>query len=100
MDLQRVLIASRDPRGLSLDMLSLATFLYENEEKTGPRLAIAAEFTSDELFATPPWQQLRGLVASGRQASRRAEISSETQTRCPAWPFVGALWGQRGCSAV
>ena len=48
MDLQRVLIASRDPRGLSLDMLSLATFLYENEEKTGPRLAIAAEFTSDE----------------------------------------------------
>jgi hypothetical protein len=48
VDLQRVLIASRDPRGLSLDMLSLATFLYENEEKTGPRLAIAAEFTSDE----------------------------------------------------
>ena len=48
VDLQRVLIASRDPRDLSLDMLSLATFLYENEEKTGPRLAIAAEFTSDE----------------------------------------------------
>ena len=43
-----LIIASRDPRGLPLDMLSLATFLYENEEKTGPRLAIAAEFTSDE----------------------------------------------------
>jgi hypothetical protein len=35
---QRKLIASRDPRGLPLDMLSLATFLYEDEAKTGPRL--------------------------------------------------------------
>jgi hypothetical protein len=31
-----LIIASRDPRGLPLDMLSLATFLYENEPKTGP----------------------------------------------------------------
>ena len=43
-----LIIASRDPKGLPLDMLSLATFLYETEEKTGPRLAIPAKFTDDE----------------------------------------------------
>jgi hypothetical protein len=45
---RRVLIASRDPRGLPLDMLSLATFLYEDEAKTGPLLTISAQFTEDE----------------------------------------------------
>ena len=45
---QRVLIASRDPRGLPLDMLSLDTFLYEDEAKTGPLLEIPAEFTNEE----------------------------------------------------
>ena len=45
---QRVLIASRDPRGLQLDMLTLATFLYEDEAKTGPLLEIPAKFTEDE----------------------------------------------------
>jgi hypothetical protein len=45
---QRILIASRDPRGLPLDMLSLATFLYEDERKTGPLLEIPAKFTKDE----------------------------------------------------
>src|SRR6476660_7791322 len=45
---QRILNASRDPRGLSLDMLSLAPFLYENEDITGPRLEIPAKFTKDE----------------------------------------------------
>jgi hypothetical protein len=43
-----LIIASRDPRGLPLDMLSLATFLYESEAKTGPRLEIPAQFTEDE----------------------------------------------------
>jgi hypothetical protein len=46
--LQRVLIASRDPKGLPLDMVSFATFLYENEEQTGPLLEIPAKFTEDE----------------------------------------------------
>ena len=45
---RRILIASRDPNGLPLDMLSLATFLYENEAKTGPLLEISAKFTQDE----------------------------------------------------
>jgi hypothetical protein len=45
---QPILIASRDPRGLPLDMLSLATFLYEDEAKTGPLLEIPAKFTDDE----------------------------------------------------
>jgi hypothetical protein len=45
---QRILIASRDPKGLPLDMVSLATFLYENEAKTGPLLEIPAQFTGDE----------------------------------------------------
>jgi hypothetical protein len=45
---QRILIASRDPRGLPLDMLSLATFLYEDEAKTGPLLEIPAKFTQHE----------------------------------------------------
>jgi hypothetical protein len=31
-----LIIASRDPKGLPLDILSFATFLYENEPKTGP----------------------------------------------------------------
>ena len=43
-----LIVASRDPRGLPLDMLSLATFLYEDEGKTGPRLEIPAKFTDDE----------------------------------------------------
>ena len=43
-----LIIASRDPRGLPLDMLSLATFLYENEATTGPLLEIPAKFTEDE----------------------------------------------------
>ena len=45
---RRVLIASRDPRGLPLDMLTLATFLYLDEAKTGPFLEIPAKFTEDE----------------------------------------------------
>jgi len=43
-----LIIASRDPKGLPLDMLSFATFLYEGEEKTGPLLEIPAKFTDDE----------------------------------------------------
>jgi hypothetical protein len=43
-----LIIASRDPRGLPLDMLSLATFLYEEEAKTGPLLEIPTKFTDDE----------------------------------------------------
>ena len=35
-----LIIASRDRRGLPLDMLSFATFLYEDEAKTGPLLEI------------------------------------------------------------
>jgi hypothetical protein len=31
-----LIIASRDPKGLPLDMLSLATFLYQDKAKTGP----------------------------------------------------------------
>src|SRR5271166_6326045 len=42
-----LIIASRDPKGLPLDMLSLATFLYENEAKTGPLLEIPAKFTDE-----------------------------------------------------
>ena len=45
---QRILIASRDPKGLPLHMLSLASFLYEEEAKTGPRLEIPSVFTKDE----------------------------------------------------
>jgi hypothetical protein len=43
-----LIIASRDPKGLPLDMLSLATFLYEAEARTGPRLEIPSQFTDDE----------------------------------------------------
>ena len=43
-----LIINSRDPKGLPLDMLSLATFLYEDEGKTGPLLEIPAKFTKDE----------------------------------------------------
>jgi hypothetical protein len=43
-----LIVASRDPRGLPLDMLSPATFLYEDEAKTGPLLEIPAKFTKDE----------------------------------------------------
>jgi hypothetical protein len=45
---RRILIASRDPKGLPLDMVSLATFLYENEATTGPLLESPAKFTEDE----------------------------------------------------
>jgi hypothetical protein len=43
-----LIIASRDLKGLPLDMLSFATFLCENEAETGPLLEIPAKFTDDE----------------------------------------------------
>ena len=43
-----LIIASRDPKGLPLAMLSLASFLYDEKAKTGPRLEIPAKFTEDE----------------------------------------------------
>ena len=43
-----LIIASGDPKGLPLDMLSFATFLYENEAETGPVLEIPELFTDDE----------------------------------------------------
>jgi hypothetical protein len=43
-----LVVASRDTTGLPLDMLSLATFLYEDEGKTGPRLEIPTIFTDTE----------------------------------------------------
>ena len=43
-----LIVASRDHRGLPLDMLSLAAFIYENDGKTGPRLEIPVQFTEDE----------------------------------------------------
>jgi hypothetical protein len=45
---QRVLIPSADLIGRPPDMLTLATFLYEDEGKTGPRLEIPARFTEDQ----------------------------------------------------
>jgi hypothetical protein len=44
---QHVLIAGGEPNSRPLDMLSLASFLYEDEAKTGPLLEIPAEFTDD-----------------------------------------------------
>jgi hypothetical protein len=46
--LQHVVIVGTDPSDHPLDMLSLATTLYEDEAKTGPLLEIPAEFTGDE----------------------------------------------------
>ena len=44
---QRLLIAGADPSDRPLDMLSLASFLYEDEAKTGPLLEIPAKFTDE-----------------------------------------------------
>jgi hypothetical protein len=46
--LRHVLVDGTDLGGHPLDMVSLATFLYEDEAKTGPRLEISAKFTNDE----------------------------------------------------
>src|ERR1700694_5576471 len=43
-----LIVASGDPKGLPLDMLSFATFLHENEAETGPLLEIPKQFTDDE----------------------------------------------------
>ena|SRR5271163_545640 len=43
-----LIIASRDARGVPLDMLSLATFLYQDKARTDPLLDIPAKFTKDE----------------------------------------------------
>jgi hypothetical protein len=47
-DFQHVLIVGTDPNSPPLDMLSLASFLYEDEAKIGPLLKIPAKFTDDE----------------------------------------------------
>ncbi len=46
--LRHVLVGGTDPRGLPPDIVSLATFLYEDEAKTGPRIEIPATFTDDQ----------------------------------------------------
>ena len=46
--LRHGLVADADPGAHPLDVVSLATFLYEDEAKTGPRLEIPAKFTNDE----------------------------------------------------
>jgi hypothetical protein len=49
VDPKTELIVARDEKGPSaLDMLSFATFLYENEAETGPLLKIPERFTEDE----------------------------------------------------
>jgi hypothetical protein len=42
-----LIVASRDPKSLPLDMLSLAAFLYEDEARTGPRLEIPSQFINE-----------------------------------------------------
>jgi hypothetical protein len=61
---QRVLVASKDLQNRPLGMLTLATFLYEDESKSDPRLKIPARFTEDQWIVTPLRQQLKGCVAS------------------------------------
>ena len=43
-----LIIASGDPKGRPLDMLSFATFLYENLAEPGPLLEIPEQFTDEE----------------------------------------------------
>jgi hypothetical protein len=43
-----LIIARTGSNETSLDMLSFATFLYENEAETGPLLHIPEEFTDEE----------------------------------------------------
>ena len=58
VDPKTELIVTRNEEGPSaLDMLSFATFLYENEAETGPLLEIPQQFTES---ATTPRQQLGG----------------------------------------
>jgi hypothetical protein len=45
---QHALIVGTDPNSHPLDMLGLASFLYEDEAKTRRRLEIPTEFTDDE----------------------------------------------------
>jgi hypothetical protein len=42
-----LIVARRDPRGLPMDMLSVATFLYEDEATIGPRIEIPTIFTDE-----------------------------------------------------
>src|ERR1700724_1757270 len=43
-----LIVATNKEDPSALDMLSLATFLYENEAETGPLLEIPEQFTDDE----------------------------------------------------
>ena len=43
-----LIVAANKEDPSALDMLSFATFLYENEEETGPLLEIPEQFTDDE----------------------------------------------------
>ena len=45
---QRVLIPNGDQIGCPLDRLTLSTFLYQDEAKTGSRLEIPTRFTEDQ----------------------------------------------------
>jgi hypothetical protein len=47
----------------------------------------------------PPWQHLRRLVALEPSSVATCRDPSETQTRCPAWPFAGVLRPGRSASA-
>src|SRR6267378_743375 len=43
-----LIVARNEEDPSALDMLSFATFLYENEAETGPLLKIPEQFTDDE----------------------------------------------------
>jgi hypothetical protein len=43
-----LIVARYEEDPSALDMLSFATFLYENETETGPLLEIPEQFTKDE----------------------------------------------------
>jgi hypothetical protein len=43
-----LIVAPNEEDPSALDMLSFATFLYENEAETGPLLEIPEQFTNEE----------------------------------------------------
>jgi len=78
---QALIIAGRNPKGLPLDMLSLASFLYEDEAKTGPLLENPRGIHRRRITRPAPSAAVEG--ASGVGAVRPSRSCPEPSRNRP-----------------
>ena len=93
-----MLIAGTDPNDRPLDMLSLATFLYEDEAKTGPLLEIPAEIYRRRIIRPAPSAEVEGARGVGAVRPSRScpRTTGKNGLAVLGAAYVGVLSDERG----